>query len=97
MSDFSVVEQQQLLENRTVNASRSYAEQVFHKLSMEVWNKSFHKNAPPVELIQHLSLAIQRAYQGKMEEKHWTVDDFCTRLHVLVQRIFRAEPPDFHI
>lgn len=97
LSDFNQAEKQQLLGNKYVNASRTFAEQALHESLLAQHNTAYRKNALPAEILIHLPMAIQRAFHEQLDEKHWTFHDFCTRVHILMQRIFQADPPDFNV
>lgn len=96
LSDFSPEELQSFLKNRKINSSKTVLEHQLNNETNSAFGKSYHKNAPPPELMDYMSLAMQRAFSNQLE-KDWTFEDFCTRVHELVQRIFKSEPPDYKI
>lgn len=97
LTDFTRDELQELLENRKTTASKTVLEHTLNEATKTVLGKAYHKNNPPPELLQYLPIAIHRAFLNQLDTKHWTLTDFCTRVHVLVQRIFKAELPDYKI
>lgn len=85
-----------ILENRKVG-NRSYMEIYLNDLCMNEWGCGYRKNNPPSQLIDNIPFAIQRAFVFQLEEKHWSLTEFCTRLHILIQRIFNVDPPNYLI
>ncbi len=49
------------------------------------------------DLTMRIPNATQQAFCLALEAKHWREDRFCTRLHLLVKRIFKLEAPDYHL
>jgi hypothetical protein len=96
LTEFSFEERSALLANRRDNpGNRTYSE---HELNLNVkiaGGTSYRKDyVSPIFMLQ-ISAAVRRAFEMHLEENHWHTDQFCTRLHLLLQRIFKLEPPHF--
>lgn len=96
LTDFSQQEQLDILANRKTG-NRTYIERKLSELCMDAFGLAYHKNNPPAALLQHIPAAISRSFNHLLDDKHWTHADFCTLIHLLVQRIFDAQGPDYHI
>lgn len=97
LSAFTADELNGFLENKKRIASRTVLEHALNEEIKTVLGKSYSKSSLPPELLEYLPVAMQRAFSGRLDSNHWTFTALCTRVHVLVQRIFNAEPPDYKI
>lgn len=96
-TDFTQDQLNALLKNRKINASKTVLEHTLNEATKTTLGIAYHKNDPPPKILEYLPIAMHRAFSNQLDTRHWTFTDFCTRVHVLVQRIFKAEPPDYNI
>jgi len=69
-----------------------------HELNISVKNAggtSYRKDYVSPVFLHQIPIAVSRAFEMRLEEHHWSTNQFCTRLHLLLQRIFKLESPHF--
>lgn len=96
LAEFSLEERLTLLSNgRNHPGNRTFTE---HQLNLSVKNaggNSYRKDYVSPIFLPLITVAVKRAFEMRLEEGHWQTDQFCTRLHLLLQRIFKLESPNF--
>jgi len=97
LNDFSATDQNVLLENRKIRHKETSCSLELSKvLKMEI-GEGFRKNRIHPVFLQNLPLAVRRAFELKLEENHWRLDKFCTRIHLLIGNILQMEPPQYDL
>ena len=69
-----------------------------HELNLGVKNAggtSYRKDYISPVFFPRISTAVKRAFEMNLEGNHWSLEKFCTRLHLLMQRVFKLEGPHF--
>jgi RloB-like protein len=94
---FSEDEQAAILKNAHNGRDHTYISSILSDTMKAEFGQGFHKSFVPQEFVQKIPTAQKRAFDMSLEQRHWTIDDFCTRLHELLSRIFQNGPPDFEL
>lgn len=95
LSSFSETDQAALLTNRRDSpGNRTRTEHELNEGMKAQQLGAYHKNNLR-DLSVRVPEAVKRAFDLALEEGHWQENRFCTRLHLLLQRIFRLEAPAY--
>lgn len=69
--------------------------QLLHDTLKQVYGEGYQKSKISTTHLEKIPLALKQAFELELEKNHWTFDACCTRIHELVQQIFKTEPPDY--
>ena len=94
---FSGDEQNALLSNRRdTSGNRTRSEHELNEALKSIQLGAYRKNNLP-DLTPYIPTAVRQAFDLALEDGHWREDRFCTRLHLLLQRIFSLESPRYEL
>jgi RloB-like protein len=86
---FSKEEYAEIIDNKRNNpGNRTRAEHLLNEWMKANGIGAYKKNHLP-DLSEHIEYAVNQAFRLALEDGHWQDNLLCTRLHVLLQRIFK--------
>jgi hypothetical protein len=86
---------EQVREQIFAPASSREIGQLLHDTLKQVYGEGYQKSKISTTHLEKIPLALKQAFELELEKSHWTFDACCTRIHELIQQIFKSEPPDY--
>lgn len=91
LTDISNAEQEALLANRRDGpGDRTRSEHLLNEQMKSIGMGAYRKSRLP-DFSAHIANAVQQAFELALDDGHWQENRFCTRLHVLLQRMLKLE------
>ena len=98
LRSFSTVGQVALLHNlRKKSGNRTRTEYEVNEATKALGAGAYKKASLPNVFTLRIPNAVRQAFDLRLEEDHWQGDRFCTRIHVLLQRIFELSAPEYNL
>jgi hypothetical protein len=95
LNNFSTADQTALLANRRDSpGNRTRVEHELNEAMKAQGLGAYKKNSLP-NFAPRVPSAVRQAFDLCLEKEHWQENRFCTRLHLLLQRIFKLESPHY--